>query len=218
MRSMTYLIPVRPSFLPSRPSPRFTRALPFLPLCLLGMFAMAAAPDTLEGGVSPTKQHEVVLDAEPETPVLLIRELPGHREVGRIEWPGDPTGGDEQPLRTHASVLWRPGGEAVAINTNERFYSGTSVLARLPQTGRFVEVKFPDYKTLTGYPLPNSEHLRPRGAGLATRWTPEGHLVYEMILSPAASYTCPDPLRHRITLQVTSEGMKVIHREPLPAD
>ena len=117
--------------------------------------AFASTPDALEGGTSPNRRHEVVLDTAPETPVLLVRELPSHHVVGRLEWPGDPTGGDTQPLRTHAKVLWQPTGEAVAINTDERFYAYTSVLARQPESGKFVHVQFPDYKTLTGFPPPN---------------------------------------------------------------
>ncbi len=180
--------------------------------------AFASTPDALEGGTSPNRRHEVVLDTAPETPVLLVRELPSHHVVGRLEWPGDPTGGDTQPLRTHAKVLWQPTGEAVAINTDERFYAYTSVLARQPESGKFVHVQFPDYKTLTGFPPPNPEHLRPRGFARSLRWTPEGHLVYVIGYAPDASYDGPDPLSHRITLSVTPTGMKVIRREANPED
>jgi hypothetical protein len=185
---------------------------------VFGVATYGAAPDALEGGTSPTKRHEVVLDAAPETPVLLVREIPSHRIVGRLEWPGDPSGGDTQPLRTHAKVLWQPGGAAVAINTDERFYAYTSVLARQPKSGRFVQVQFPDYKTLTGFPSPNFDHLRPRGFARSLRWTPKGHLVYVISYAPDASYDAPDPLNHRITLSVTPTGMKVIRRESNPED
>lgn len=194
------------------------RSLLATPILFVATMAFAGAPDALEGGTSPTKLHDVVLDTTPETPVLLVRELPGHRIVGRLEWPGDPTGGDTQPLRTHAKVLWQPTGKAVAINTDERFYSYTSVLALQPKSSKFVQVQFPDYKALTGFPAPNPDHLRPRAFACSERWTPKGNLVYSIGYAPDASYDGPDPLSHRITLSVTPTGMKVLRREANPED
>ena len=187
-------------------------------LLFAGVGALADSPDALEGGTSPSKRHEVVLDTAAETPLLLVRELPGNRVVGRLEWPGDPSGGDTQPLRTHAAVLWQPTGEAVAINTDERLYAYTSVLARQPESGKFVQLQFPDYKTLTGFPPPNPDQLRPRAFTRAVAWTADGNLIYAIGYSPDASYEGADPLSHRITLRITSKGMEVIRREANPED
>ena len=201
-------------------------------LLALAHSALAAPsePVALERGVSPTKQHDVVLEADKDTPAFaryemkgddsqfpkfFIRQLPSGRTVGNLSWPGDPSGGDSQPLRSHTKVLWRPDGSAVAINTDERFYSYTSVLASDPKSGKFVQVQFPDYKKLTGHATPKTEDLKPRGFAQSVRWTPKGFLVYEFGYSPGASYTGSDSLHHRITLRVTSRGMEVISREPL---
>jgi hypothetical protein len=195
-------------------------------------YALAAPlePVALESGVSPTKQYDVVLEADKDTPAFdryemkgddsqfprfFIRHLPSGTTVGSLRWPGDPSGGDSQPLRSHTKVLWSPDGSAVAINTDERFYSFTSVLASDPKSGKFVRVQFPDYKKLTGHATPKSEDLKPRGFSQSVCWTPKGFLVYEFGYSPAASYSGSDPLHYRITLRVTSRGMEVISSEPL---
>ena len=184
-------------------------------------------PVALENGVSPTKHHEVVLEADKDTPSFaryemkgddsqfpkfLIRELPSGKVVGRLSWPGDP-GSDKQPLRSHTKILWHPDGGAVAINTDERFYSFTNIFSLDPKSGKFVEVKFPDYKALTGFPEPNTNQLQPRGFSRVVGWTKEGGLVYETSVTPLPSYNGADPLSHRVTLRVTSKGMKVIRRE-----
>ena len=206
---------------------------------LLTVFAFAveliAAPPEpvpLEHGVSPNKRYDVVLEADKDTPAFqryefkgddsefpafLVRELPSHRIVARLTWPGDASAGDEQPLRSHTRVLWSPAGDAVIVNTNERFYSYSSVLTVQPETGRFVQVPFPDYKTLTGFEPPDSSQLRARGFTRA-EWTPEGLLVYAISSSPQPSYDGPDPLRHRITLRVTPTRMEVVGREVVPED
>ena len=197
--------------------------------------AIAAPPEpvALENGVSPSKHHEVVLEADKDTPsfaryelkgddsefpAFLVLELPGRRVLGRFNWPGDPSAGDEQPLRSHTQVLWSPSGDAVAINTDERFYSYSSILAHDRDSNRFVAVPFPDYKALTGFAPPDSDQLRPRGFARALEWTPDGLLVYAISSSPLPSYEGADPLRHRIILRVTPHGMEVVRREPLPED
>jgi hypothetical protein len=198
---------------------------------LLVSAALAAPPSEpvgLEGGISPTKRHEVVLEADKDTPTyrsyefkedsgpkILIRELPGKRVVAKLLWPGDPNS-DAQPLRTHTAVLWSPDGECVAINTSERHYAHSSVFARDPESGKFVEVEVPDYKTMTGFAPPDSDKLRARGFANALSWTPEGHLVYILRLSPGGLYEGKDPLVHRTTLRVTPKGMVVVRREANP--
>jgi hypothetical protein len=201
-------------------------------LLALTHFALAVPlePVALESGVSPPKQHDVVLEADKDTPAFdryemkgddsqfprfFIRQLPSGTTVGSLRWPGDPLGGDSQPLRSHTKVLWSPDGRAVAINTNERFYSYTSVLAYDSKSGKFVRVQFPDYKKLTGHATPKSENLRPRCFAQSVRWTPKGFLIYEFGDLPAASYGGSDPLHYRIMLSVTSRGMEVISSEPL---
>ncbi len=195
------------------------------------LIAAPSEPVSLSQGVAPTTRYEVVLEADKDTPgfqryelkgeasefpAILVREISGQRIVGRLSWPGDPSGGDSQPLRAHTEVLWSPTGEAVAINTNERLHSYSSVLALEPDTGKFVQVPFPAYKTLTGFSPPNSEQLRARGFTRAHEWTREGHLIYSIHYSPAASSVGADPLSHRIALRITHKGMEVIRREPNP--
>ncbi|MDF3056131.1 MAG: hypothetical protein K0R17_346 [Rariglobus sp.] len=190
------------------------------------VFGAPPEPVALENGTAPTKRYEVVLEADKDTPkfqryefkgddsqfpAILIRQLPNGGIVGRLSWPGD-AHSDDQPLRSHTTVLWHPRGDVVAINTNERNYAYSSIFALQSDTGKFVEVRFPDYKTLTGFPTPNSDQLRPRGFGRAVRWTKEGHLIYTLRLLPE-TYTGADPLSHRITLRVTPKGMEVIRRE-----
>jgi hypothetical protein len=161
----------------------------FLILALLTLtYPLLAAPSepvSLEHGTAPTKRHDVVLAADKDTPSFeryelkgddsqfprfLIRELPSGKTVGSLKWPRD-SSSDSQPLRNHTRVLWHPNGTSVAIHTSERYYSHTNILALDPKTGKFIELQFPDYKTLTGHPKPKSADLRPRGFGTALRWT-----------------------------------------------
>lgn len=208
-----------------------TRFLPaFQILCIGAALAAPSEPVALEDGLSPDKRYEVVLEADKDTPSFaryefkgdasqypkfLIRDTATGRIVGRQKWPGDSTAGDERMLRNHARVLWRADGGAVAINTDERFYSYTSVLARGPKDVEFICVSFPDYKTLTGFAMPNSDDLRPRGFASATEWNSQGLLVYHFESSPLPSYKGVDPLKHRVTLRVTERGMEVFSREAL---
>lgn len=203
---------------------------------LLGLCSAAIAaplePVALENGVSPTKRYEVVLEADKDSPSFkryemkgdasqfprfLIREISSGKTVGSLPWTGDP-GSDEQPLRKHCEIIWRGDGGAVAINTHERFYSYTSVFVLDPKSGKFTEVLFPDYKTLTGFPEPNVDQLKPCGRDRVLGWTQKGDLVYGISLTPLASYKGNDPLNHRIELRVSPKGMKVIRRDADPKD
>lgn len=203
-----------------------------LALSFLLASAVSAAPPTepvsLVDGVSPTKRHELVLEADKDTPTyqsyefkggsgpkILVRELPSLRVVANIPWQGDPDS-DARPLRSHTSVIWSGDGERVAINTSERHYRHTAVFARDSKTGAFVEVEFPDYKTMTGFAPPDSEKLQARGFGDALSWTAEGHLIYVLKLVPGGLHDGKDPLVHRVTLRITPKGMEVIRREANP--
>jgi hypothetical protein len=183
----------------------------------------------LPGGVSPGGKFEVVLEADKgsprykayefkgapdQFPAFLIREAITHRVLNRIRWMGD-AGSDERPLIEHSSVSWSPGGNSVAINTHERFYARTSVWTLAPAVGSFEKAEFPDYKTLTGFDEPDPDQLRARGYAHVDGWTAEGHLIYTLILSSGGDYAGHDPLHHRVTLEVSATGMKVLLRQAI---
>ncbi len=191
---------------------------------------LLAAPDepvALKDGTSPNKRFEIVLEADKDTPSFaayelkgdsypkfLVREVSTGKIVGRLACVGD-SQSDAMPLREHATLFWRQDSLAVVINTSERFYSHSVVLAYDLAKKEFREVAFPDYKTSTGFAVPSSDDLRPRGFSSARGWDDDGRLTYEIMLVPGAAYRGADPLYHRITLHVSPGGMEVVSREAL---
>jgi hypothetical protein len=185
---------------------------------------------SLENGLSPNRRFEIVLEADKgssrfkayefkgdqcQYPAFLIVDATSRKVITRVPWEGD-TGGDEQPLKLHSTVLWNPGSTAVALTTRERFYTHCVVRVYDASRRTFVKVEFPDYKTMTGFPPPAAEDLRSRGYDKAVEWNKKGHLTVELKLSPASSEERPDSLHHRVTLEVSASGMKAVHREMLP--
>lgn len=184
-------------------------------------------PVPLENGKSPDGRFEVVLEADKDTPgyekyemkggsypAFLILDQESGKALVRIEFPGD-VQSDQQPLRKHTKILWSPKSSAVAINTDERFYSHLTLAAFDEESGVFKKVIVPDYMTLTGFPDPPREQLRARGREFAEGWTEDGHLIYRLRYAPMPSFEGDDPLRHRIELAVESDGFKVVRRLPL---
>ena len=199
--------------------------------CIFPLTSQAAPkePVALESGISPDGRFEVVLESDRDTPSYANYEMKGdttafpgfliiERKTGksliRIEYPADPET-DEQPLRKHTEVKWSPTSLAVAINTHERFYSHLSLAAYDSKHSKFKEIQLPDYKTLTGFPQPDSDQLRPRGFESVLSWNAKGNFVYELGLSPEASYNGPDPLHHIVELSISASGCKVVKRIPI---
>ena len=115
-------------------------------------------------------------------------------------------GDDARPLREHVRLSWRPDSKAFAITIDDRFYSESKVFA-LNTESKFVEVAFPSYETMTGFPVPDSDQLRPRGRSSVGGWDAEGRLIYSIFMSPLPSYSGDDPLEHKVLLEVTTEKM-----------
>jgi len=150
-------------------------------------------------------------------PAFLIRELPTRKVLGRVPWPGD-AGSDEQPLSASSAVLWSPDGNSVALNTTERYYAHTTVWTIDRGAGVFVEVGLPEYETLTGFEKPDSNDLRPRGCARIKEWTPDSHLVYELMFSPEPDYDGADSMHHEVTLRIAGQRMEVLSRKTIPRD
>jgi hypothetical protein len=115
-------------------------------------------------------------------------------------------GDDARPLREHVRVSWRPDSKAFAVTIDDRFYSASKVFA-LNKESKFVAVSFPNYQTMTGYPVPDSNQLRPRGRSTVEGWDSEGRLIYQIFMSPLPSYSGDDPQEHKVLLEVSAEGM-----------
>jgi hypothetical protein len=75
------------------------------------------------------------------------------------------------------------------------------------EESKFVQVAFPSYKTMTGFPPPDSKHLRPRGRVTVEGWDQEGRLIYDLFAVPLPSLTGNDPLIHRVYLGVSAAKM-----------
>lgn len=146
-------------------------------------------------------------------PQIEITQAGSGRVLASVSYFGSP-GDDTRPLREHVRVKWRRDSKAFAITIDDRFYSSSRVFV-LNKELRFVEVAFPSYETMTGFPLPNSEHLRPRGRATVEGWDTEGRLIYDLFASPLPSFTGNDPLVHRIYLEVNPSKMtpKKVERE-----
>jgi len=142
---------------------------------------------------------------EDSYPKLEVTEKDTGRVLTSIEYFGA-AGDDARPLREHVCVSWRPDSKAFAVTIHDRFYSYSKVFA-LTKDSKFVEVSFPDYKTMTGYPVPDSDKLKPRGREMVEGWDSEGRLIYSIFMSPLPSYSDDDPLGHKILLEVSPDGM-----------
>ena len=138
-------------------------------------------------------------------PKIEVTEKYTGRVLASIKYFGA-VGDDARPLREHVRLSWRPDSKAFAVRIDDRFYSSSKVFA-LTKDSKFVEVSFPDYKTMTGYPIPDSDKLRPRGRSTVEGWDSEGRLVYSIFMSPLPSYSGDDPLEHKVLLEVTPDGM-----------
>ena len=78
-----------------------------------------------------------------------------------------------------------------------------------------MKVDFPSYEAMTGFPPPDSKHLRPRGRATIEEWDKEDRLIYDLFASPSPSFAGNDPLVHRVYLEVSADGMtpKVVESE-----
>lgn len=186
-----------------------------LTLLAITTVATAEVPE-VPGSLSPDGRIHAVMDVDrdpkisPEWkgdsyPRIEMTQKATGQVLAFIEYFGA-AGDDARPLREHVRVSWRPDSKAFAITINDRFYSASKVFV-LTKESRFVEVAFPDYQTMTGYPVPDSEQLRPRGSSTVEGWDSEGRLIYSIFMSPLPSYSGDDPLEHRILLEVTPGTM-----------
>ena len=150
---------------------------------------------------------------EDSFPQIEITQKDTGRVLASIGYFGSP-GDDARPLREHVRVSWRPDSKAFAITINDRFYSSSMVFA-LNEASKFVEVAFPSYETMTGFPRPDSKHLRPRGRATVEGWDKEGRLIYDLFAVPLPSFTGSDPLVHRIHLDISAAKMtpKMVEHE-----
>ncbi|MBK1884717.1 hypothetical protein JIN85_20060 [Luteolibacter pohnpeiensis] len=186
-------------------------------LTLLACTGLAVA-DTPEvpNSLSPDgKAHAVMdIDRDPKIspewkgdsfPQIEVTQKDTGRVLASIEYFGA-AGDDARPLREHVRVSWRPDSKAFAVIIDDRFYSHTKIFA-LVKNSKFVEVAFPSYQAMTGYPAPDSDQLRPRGRSTVEGWDSKGRLIYSIFMRPLPSYSGDDPLEHKILLEVSPDGM-----------
>lgn len=195
-------------------------------LITLLTFARIAQADihAVPESASPNRKIHAVMDLDrdpkisPEWkgdsyPQIKITQKGTGKVLASIGYFGSP-GDDARPLREHVRVSWRPDSKAFAITIDDRFYSSSIVFA-LDKESKFVKVAFPSYETMTGFPPPDSKHLRPRGRATVGGWDKEGRLIYDLFASPLPSFTGNDPLVYRIRLDVSAHKMTpiVVERE-----
>lgn len=198
-------------------------------LLLCAGCALAAEPVPLKDGRSPDQRFEVCLEADKDTPsfakyqfkggeenfpAFVVREIKTGKILSRFGYPSDPHS-DKRPLREKVSVSWHPDSQRVFMNSRERFYTATTVVAYHAKEKEFKWIPFPSYEKLTGFPDPPRRHLRPRCHSISVAWTKAGTLIHELGYSPMPSYKGKDPLLHRIELKVAATGMTVVKRTPL---
>ncbi len=150
---------------------------------------------------------------EDSFPQIEITQKDTGKVLASVAYFGSP-GSDARPIREHVRVDWRHDGKAFGITIDDRFYS-SCVIYVLNQKGKFVSApSLPtDYEKLTGFPVPDVKHLRPRGRDTVVGWNEEGHLIYSIFLSPLPTFTGNDPLLHRIYLDITPTKLTVVKRE-----
>jgi len=177
--------------------------------------AVAGIPEVPQS-LSPDGKIHVVMDVDrdhkisPEwkdnsSPKIEVTQKDTGRVLASIEYFGA-VGDDARPLRDHVHVSWRPDTKAFAVAIDDRFYSTSKVFA-LNKDSKFVEVEFPSYETMTGFPLPKSDQLKPQGRWRVDGWDSEGRLILYVFMSPSSAYSGDDPLEHTILLEVTPEKM-----------
>lgn len=185
--------------------------------------AVADIPE-VPNSLSPDGKFHAVMDVdrdpkinpewkEDSFPKIEVTEKSTGRLMASIDYFGSP-GSDARPLREHVRLSWRADSKAFAITIDDRFYS-SSVAFSLNKDSKFVKVDFPSYEAMTGFPSPDSKHLRPRGRATVEGWDKEGRLIYVLFASPLPSFAGTDPLVHRIHLDVSADGMtpKVVESE-----
>ena len=189
--------------------------LVLLTLLASSTVAVAEIPDVPKS-LSPDGKIHAVLDVDrdpkisPEWkgnnfPKIEITQKDTGRVLASIEYFGA-AGDDARPLREHVRVTWRSDSKAFAVTIDDRFYSTSKVFA-LNKNSKFVEVEFPSYDTMTGFPTPDSEQLKPKGRWSVEGWDSDGRLILYIFMSPLASYSGDDPLEHTILLEVAGDGM-----------
>jgi hypothetical protein len=201
----------------------------YVVLILFSLFAcgamVCAEPTPVPGSLSPNKQLHAVMDIdrdptidpewkEDSYPRIEITRISTGKVVTSIPYFGSP-GDDQRPLREHVAFKWRADSKAFSVTVDDRFYSSTEIHA-LDEDGKFVSVAFPSYKEMTGFPAPDSDHLRPRGRATVKGWDKDGSLIYDLFSSPLATFTGNDPLVHRVYLKVSAKRMitvKVDHEK-----
>ncbi|HUF62579.1 MAG TPA: hypothetical protein VMN36_10940 [Verrucomicrobiales bacterium] len=195
-------------------------------LALLALLAhstmvLADIPEVSES-VSPDGKFHGVMDVDrdprisPEWkgdsyPRIEVTEKATGRVLVSIEYFGAGVD-DARPLREHVRLRWRPDSKAFAITIDDRFYSSSKVFA-LNKESKFVEVAFPSYEKMTGFPLPDSKHLRPRGRATVLGWDENDQLIYDLFASPLPTFTGNDPLIHRVSLKVSETKMTAVKVE-----
>ncbi len=189
--------------------------LALLTLLAFTAVAIAETPEVPKSLSPDGKIHAVMdVDRDPQIspewkgdsfPKIEITQKDAGRVLASIGYFGA-AGDDARPIREHVRVTWRSDSKAFAITIDDRFYSHSKVFA-LSKELKFVEVSFPSYEAMTGYPVPNSDLLRPRGRSSVEGWDSEGRLIYSIFMSPLPSYSGNDPLEHKVLLKVTPEGM-----------
>ena len=92
---------------------------------------------------------------EDSFPRIEITQKATGQVLASIEYFGS-AGDDTRPLREHVRVNWRPDSKVFAITIDDRFYSASKVFA-MTRESKFVEVAFPSYTAMTGFPVPDSD-------------------------------------------------------------
>lgn len=197
-------------------------AIVALPLMALGEIPHVPKTDSPNGKLLAVMDIDRDPKINPEWkgdsyPKIEITEKATGKILTSIEYFGA-AGDDSRPLREHVQVKWRADSKAFAITIDDRFYSETKIFT-MNDEFKFIDVPFPSYEAMTGFPEPKVEQLRPRGRSTVEGWDEQGRLIHHIFYSPLPSYSGKDPLEHRILLEVSATKMVSIRletRKPVP--
>lgn len=190
-----------------------------LGLAVISIKELAADVPVIAGSASPDGSLHAVMDIDrdpkldPEWkqgsyPMIEITEKRTGKVVLATGYFGE-QGSDQRPLREHVSVRWRKDSGAFAVTIDDRNYSHCKVFTKDAE-GRFVEVKFPTYEEVTGFPSPGTEDVLPRGRSIVEGWDEQGLLIYYTLLNAGPQYRGKDPFEHRVLLEVSPTGMRKV--------
>lgn len=155
-------------------------------IALLIVPSVAAAQISVPRSESPEGHFVVMIETDKDqagyemdsAPKMWIEDVKSKRKLIEFTFGADPSS-DAQPLRSHTKVLWNAGGDAVAIQFQERHYSHLSVYrlkGSLAVPESFVACQLPDDGEIIRKLVPRFKEFRSRWFQHPDAWI-DGHTL-----------------------------------------